>query len=91
MDDLARRIDAGFADLRAEDRSIRAELKAQDRSIRAELRAQGEANRAELTELRRELRGEIRELSKSMERRFDVILAAILTGVVGLVLNLLFG
>lgn len=131
MDDLAQRVESGFASvdsrftelhednrqLRREMIALRSELRADNAKLETELRTSGETMagelrremgsvaeelRGEMKELRKDLRGEMKELReglrgemhdrfKAIERRFDIIIGAMASGLVGLVISNLIG
>jgi len=142
MDDLAQRVDSGFASvdnrftelhednrqLRREMIALRSELRVDNAKLETELRTGGETQASELRSemgalaqelrgemkelreelcgemkgLREELRGEMKELSqdlraemhdrfKAIERRFDIVIGAMVSGLIGLVVSNLVG
>lgn len=101
MDDLKRNVDLRFeqvdkrfeqVDRRFEEVDRRFELLHEDnRQMRSEMTALRAEVKADNRTLANELRTEIRDRSKAMERRFDVLLGAILSGFVGLIASQIFG
>ena len=88
LDDLAKRMDIGFSEVKEELRSNRAELKMEIAETRAELKGEiaatrGElkneivATRSEIGSLRTELKGDIDALSRKFDRLTITLIAAL--------------
>jgi hypothetical protein len=105
LDDLARRMDAGFDRVDKDLREVRAEMRSQFGSVRAELRSQVGSVRDELGSevgsvhnevgfARDEVgtvRGELAALRITMIRVGGAMIAAILTGYIGAIAAILAG
>ncbi len=94
MDDFAARTDANFAEVRGEVRDFRAEVRGEFRAVRGEVRAEVGGLRTEIGGVREEiggLRAEMNVRFASLERRFDILIGALVSGVVGLIVTHLLG
>ncbi len=98
LDDLADRVEAGFAqvhsdlaDLRIDNRELRREPKVDSTGLRTELTNLADQLRAEMRQGHAELRTEMNDRFAAVEARLDrmlfAIFGAILTGIVGIVVN----
>jgi hypothetical protein len=105
MDDLAQRVDSGFASvdtrfaelhednrqIRREMISLRGELRADNAKLATELRSEMSALGGELRGEIGSLRGEMDGRFKGIERRFDVLIGAIVSGFIGLLISQFVG
>lgn len=91
MDEFAARTEANFAEVRREANAFRVEARDEFKAVRKEIRDQGKELRGEMRQQGTELRGEMNERFASLERRFDILIGAIVSGVVGLILTHLIG
>jgi hypothetical protein len=80
MDEFAERTEGNFREVRAETRDTRTELRNEIRGVRTELK-----------EEIRDLRGEMNGRFARIERRFDVMFGAMITGFVGLIVSHFIG
>ena len=87
MDEFAARTEANFGEVREEFTEVRAEF----RAVRREMREQGKELRGEMRQQGAELRGEMNERFASLERRFDILIGALVSGVLGLIVTHLIG
>jgi HAMP domain-containing protein len=80
MDELARHMDAGFAQVRVDMDSMREEIKAQGRELNAKIERQGAELRGETNGVRDEIngvRGEIAGLRDGIDTRLDALNAVL--------------
>ena len=98
LDDLSKRVDGGFREVKAEQRALRQELKLEMNALRTELKAEmGELKselKGEMSELKSELKGEMSELRTGLvqlNRRFDALLLTLFAGFLAAVLAQLLG
>lgn len=81
MDDLARHMDAGFAQVRVDMGSMREEIKGQGRELNAKIERQGQELRAEIQGVRDEIKGvrdEIQGLREGIDTRLDALNAIVI-------------
>lgn len=80
MDELARHMDAGFAQIRVDMGSMREEIKDQGRELNAKIERQGAELRGEINGVRDEIngvRGEIAGLRDGIDTRLDALNAVL--------------
>jgi hypothetical protein len=78
VDNLDRRMEAGFAEIRQEFRAVRAEAKAESQAIRAEMRS-------EFAAVRTEMAAQAELLNRTMYRLFGGMLVAWVVGVIAII------
>jgi chromosome segregation ATPase len=100
LDDLAKHMDEGFCEVKAEQRALRSEMKAEQRALRNEMTALRRELKVEMKELRTELKTEMGELKVELKgemselrtglaqlnRRFDALLLTLSAGFLAAVL-----
>lgn len=78
LDDLNKRVDEGFRDLKVEDRAIRAEMRTEFQAIRLEMKTDFVAVRAEMA-------AQAEMLNRTMYRLFGGMLVAWVVGVIAII------
>ena len=71
LDDLQKHMDEGFAEIKAEIRSLRTEVRSEVQSLRTELKG-------EMSSLRTEIKGEIGKLDAKFDRLTYTLIAALI-------------